>query len=185
MKSYPCLYNPKNRFYSNKHARADALNKIKEDMNISQLTVEDIKTKINNIRSQISHELKKTRGSSKSGLGTDERYEPIWWFDLAQFLIPFVKPRTGKDTLGNSMDNKKSTIVLADDTNGNTEYTSDLTTDYSSEDPTPSASTQTSKISLGIKRKKVRNETDSVGAYSKTIETLKVLNNNIVTTWGL
>lgn len=37
--------------------------------------------------------------SNRSGDGTDEKYEPVWWFDLAQFLLPHVKTRKAHDSL--------------------------------------------------------------------------------------
>lgn len=92
------MYDTKSKFYCNKHARADALAKIVISLAIPGLTLDNLKQKINNIRTQLSHELKKMK-SNRSGDGTDEKYEPVWWFDLAQFLLPHVKTRKAHDSL--------------------------------------------------------------------------------------
>ena len=78
---YPCLYDNKNRFYSNKqHPRQDALNKITRTLQedgARLITIEDIKKKMNNRCSQYNHELHKIRRTGSSGSGTDEMYEPV------------------------------------------------------------------------------------------------------------
>ncbi|KAL1493557.1 hypothetical protein ABEB36_009261 [Hypothenemus hampei] len=81
--THPCLYNPKHKFYSNKHARNEALQKITEAVAAknSNFTVEDIK-------------------NLKSGIGSDEVYEPsVWWYEKLFFLVPHVKNRKSKSTL--------------------------------------------------------------------------------------
>lgn len=78
---------------------------MKEALAPNDITIEEIKTKINNIRTQISHELKKMR-ENHSGMETEEIYEPVWWFDLAQYLIPYVKPRKSVDNLVNVEENE-------------------------------------------------------------------------------
>ncbi|KAL1488731.1 hypothetical protein ABEB36_014530 [Hypothenemus hampei] len=171
--SYPCLYDPKNKFYSNKHSRAEALNNIKRDMDISQISIEDIKSKINNVRTQISQELKKIKKTPRSGAGSEEVYEPIWWYDLAQFLVPFIKPRPGKDNIENVMEVKKSLPETIEDDSIS------MTSSESLEGVlTPITSSETSV--QRNKRKRTSTEGDSGKTLEKTIETIQVLNDNIV-----
>ncbi|KAF5273478.1 hypothetical protein FQA39_LY07495 [Lamprigera yunnana] len=53
-----CLYDTKHKFYSNNHARADPLIKITDDIkpNMPEITIEDVKKKLHNRRSQFAHE---------------------------------------------------------------------------------------------------------------------------------
>lgn len=75
------------------------MNNIKEEINIRNIKVEDIRHKLYTIRTQISHELKKINESQKSVSGSSYVYEPVWWFDHAQFLFPHMKQRKEKINL--------------------------------------------------------------------------------------
>lgn len=56
-------------------------------------TLEDIKKKINAIRSNYRRELKKIISSKRSGAGTDEIYAPkIWYFPYLHFLRKLEQP---------------------------------------------------------------------------------------------
>ena len=68
----PCLYNTKHKFYSNKHARHDALCKIWEELKdlCPQLTVEEVKKKIIKVRSQFTHEQAKINKKKWGSLAT-------------------------------------------------------------------------------------------------------------------
>ncbi|KAF5276655.1 hypothetical protein FQA39_LY06459 [Lamprigera yunnana] len=91
---HTCLYDTKHKFYSNKHAQADALIKITDDIkpNMSEITIEDVKKKLNNLRSQFAYENNKVIASRKSRISTDDIYEPtIWWYGKLLFLLPHVK----------------------------------------------------------------------------------------------
>ncbi|KAF5303250.1 hypothetical protein FQA39_LY09989 [Lamprigera yunnana] len=84
----PCLYFTKHKFYSNKHARrVDALIKITDDIkpNMPEITIEDVKKKLNNLRSQFAHENNKVIASRKSGIGTDDIYEPTIYGGKSNF----------------------------------------------------------------------------------------------------
>nr|XP_022911709.1 uncharacterized protein LOC111422726 [Onthophagus taurus] len=113
----PCLYETRHAFYANKHARAEALDSIRLQLNIPDLTIDDVKTKINNIRSQMSQELKKKR-EERSGMGADDKNEHVWWFEEAQFLLPHMKTRQGRDSLESiPVAHTESTEVTDDDEN--------------------------------------------------------------------
>ncbi|CAH0555613.1 unnamed protein product [Brassicogethes aeneus] len=100
--TYPCLYDTKHKFYSNKHARTDKLQKITDELkNIDgRVTVDDVKKKLTSLRQSFSHENTKMHDSQKSGAGTEEMYEPsVWWYEKLLFLIPHVKTRKTKSSL--------------------------------------------------------------------------------------
>jgi hypothetical protein len=100
--THPCLFDPKHKFYSNKHARADALGKIVVDLKTfnPKVEVEDVKKKWNNLRSQFSHEHHKVLASERSGMGTEDLYEPsVWWYEKLQFLLPHIRARKSTSSL--------------------------------------------------------------------------------------
>ncbi|KAF5287840.1 hypothetical protein FQA39_LY15672 [Lamprigera yunnana] len=76
----PPLQDTKPKFYS-KHAQADALIKITDDIqpNMQGITIEDVKKKLNNLRFQFAHENNEDIASRKSGIGTDDINEPAIW----------------------------------------------------------------------------------------------------------
>lgn len=101
--NYPCLFDTTSNLYKNKHARKDAIFKICECMKKSDaetITIEDVKKKITNIRSQFTHEHNKVKESKRSGAGTEDLYEPtVWWYEKLLFLIPYIKARKGESSL--------------------------------------------------------------------------------------
>ncbi|KAF5277389.1 hypothetical protein FQA39_LY06202 [Lamprigera yunnana] len=108
---HACLYDTKHKFYSNKHSRADALIKITDDIkpNMLEITIEDAKKKLNNLRSQFAHENNKVIASRKSAIGTDDIYEPtIWWYEKLLLLLPYVKVRKGKSNFDESSQQQDS-----------------------------------------------------------------------------
>ncbi|KAL1488842.1 hypothetical protein ABEB36_014637 [Hypothenemus hampei] len=164
---YPCLYDTKNKFYLNKHARADAISKIVEHLGI-EIKVEEVKTKINNIRSQLSHEMKKIR-DKPSGAGSDEVSEPVWWFDNVQFLVPHLKSRKGKDSLDNIIEESPK---ISDEEN------TGIITDID-ENSSMTPKTYTSR-SGRFSTKENDKDSGNFSSYTKTLETLKVLNERII-----
>ncbi|KXJ68663.1 hypothetical protein RP20_CCG002246 [Aedes albopictus] len=96
------LYNTKHDLYKNKHARQHALSEICESLQaiMPGINIDDVKNKINNLRSQYSRELTKHRTSARSGTGTDEMYESsAYWYPHMTFLKDFVSTRKGKSNL--------------------------------------------------------------------------------------
>lgn len=96
------LYNPKHSFYSNKHSRANALYEIANLLSEMrpQTKVDEVKSKINTMRTHYSHEVKKVRDSAKSGAATEEIYQPtVWWFDKMTFLAPHIKARKSESSI--------------------------------------------------------------------------------------
>lgn len=71
---FPCLYAIQSPLYKNKHARLDALEKIQEALRIVKpnISIIDIKAKLNGLRNTFFAEKKKTEASLRSGSGTDD-----------------------------------------------------------------------------------------------------------------
>ncbi|CAG4938807.1 unnamed protein product [Parnassius apollo] len=67
---------------------------LKEAMGIPGLDVNAVITKIKNIRSTYSQEVKKINDSMKSGAGADSIYKPsVKWFDILHDVLRSIKPR--------------------------------------------------------------------------------------------
>ncbi|KAI8115983.1 hypothetical protein FF38_01498 [Lucilia cuprina] len=99
---YPCLYNPRNQLYHNKHSRNEALEKITKNLQelIPDIKVNDVKVKISYLRSQYAREIQKQKEFTRSGMGTDEVYVPsVYWYDELKFLREYIKIRKGKNNL--------------------------------------------------------------------------------------
>ncbi|XP_073836025.1 uncharacterized protein [Musca autumnalis] len=95
--TYECLYNPKNKFYHNKHARYSAFSEIADKLKVFNELVgpSDVKNKMVYLRGQYTRELSKSK-ELKSGSGTDETYvSNAYWFEELSFLQDFVKVRKG------------------------------------------------------------------------------------------
>lgn len=90
-KNHQCLWNVKEESYRNSQARTSALEEIISDMGKADLTVNDLKNKIKNIRSIYNRELAKVLKSEKSGTGTDDIYKPqLKWFNQANSFLRAV-----------------------------------------------------------------------------------------------
>ncbi|GLV38666.1 uncharacterized protein CBL_05665 [Carabus blaptoides fortunei] len=87
-----CMWMTTSPFYRNKQKRTEALVQIalKVSKCRSQTSVEDIKNKINGIRTQYVSEINKLIIAGNRG----DVYEPtLWCFDLLSFLKPFTQPK--------------------------------------------------------------------------------------------
>lgn len=87
-RQYKCLWNLHYNLYKNKQACDAAYTSIASAMNIPDFGIAEVKTKIKNLRSTYSQELKKIECSKKSGAGTDYLYTPqVKWFkEMEAFL---------------------------------------------------------------------------------------------------
>ncbi|KAF5288641.1 hypothetical protein FQA39_LY15336 [Lamprigera yunnana] len=80
---HECLWNIKSVAYKNKQIKNSAYEDFEKTMNISGFKEKEIKSKIKNLRSTYSQELKKIKDSKKSGAATDTIYVPtIKWFKI-------------------------------------------------------------------------------------------------------
>ncbi|KAI4453982.1 hypothetical protein MML48_scaffold00007255 [Holotrichia oblita] len=95
-KDQQCLWNTKAETYKNKVHRENALKEIVKELNIQDVTVEDIKLKIKTIRTRYSSELTKVNKSVKSGTGPADVYVPkLFWYKQADtFLHAVCIPRS-------------------------------------------------------------------------------------------
>ncbi|KAF5278920.1 hypothetical protein FQR65_LT15495 [Abscondita terminalis] len=100
MKDRQCLWNTKAETYKNKVHRENALKEIVKELNIQDVTVEDVKLKIKTIRTRYSSELTKVNKSVKSGTGPDDVYVPkLFWYKQADtFLHAVCIPRSSTGT---------------------------------------------------------------------------------------
>lgn len=84
-----CLWKVKDESYLNRHlkrlAYEDLVNFLKSK-NFTNITVKDVKTKIQNLRSAFRKESKKIEDSNRSGSGVDNIYSPsLWYYNLLLF----------------------------------------------------------------------------------------------------
>lgn len=88
------LWNVKLNDYKNKDARNAAIQRIIQNLN-SECTIQDVNSKINNIRSTYIQEKNKIKISTGTGSGADDIYVPtLPWFEIAErFLSGVVKSR--------------------------------------------------------------------------------------------
>lgn len=100
---HPCLYITKSADYHNRNKRDQALKTIcnnYQEITNESITVDAVKKKINNLRSQYLDQLNKIRQSKMSGASTDEVYKPTWWlFEDMSFLSAHVAARSGESSL--------------------------------------------------------------------------------------
>jgi len=94
-KQLPELWDVRCKEYSNRDKKNSAYKKLlvyyKHLKNDS--TIEDVKKKINTLRSNFRKELKKINDSKRSGAGTDDVYQPSsWLFEELSFLTDLEKP---------------------------------------------------------------------------------------------
>lgn len=101
---YPDVYNVQSENYKNRNKRQIMLQKITDEVN-EQLgnpgvSVEDVKKKINGLRTQFFTELGKIKKSQTSGAGANEIYKPqLWCWELLYFLKDSSQMRKGESNL--------------------------------------------------------------------------------------
>ncbi|CAH1102248.1 unnamed protein product [Psylliodes chrysocephalus] len=104
---HPCLYNVHLKLYHNKHARNAALEIIKEALSTVRpgITIPEIKSKWNGLKTNCSTEHKKIQQSQTSGAGTDDIYTPsIWYYSKLSFLLDYTKPRKSMDSISDQVE---------------------------------------------------------------------------------
>lgn len=89
-KSYPCLWDVRQKEYSNKTVRNSAyevlINKCKEICKEANKTF--VCKRIANMRTSFRRELKKIRDSKRAGCSKEDIYIPsLWYFDMLLFLL--------------------------------------------------------------------------------------------------
>jgi len=70
------------------------------DKSLSNLKVEDVKKKIDCLRTSFRREYKKVEDSKKSGAGCTDIYTPsLWFYEKMMFIKNSETPRSSKSTL--------------------------------------------------------------------------------------
>lgn len=101
-KENPCLWQIKNKDYSNKQKKSAAYLQLVQKLNEveNNPTKDGVVKKINSLRTCFRKEYRKVLASEKSGAGTDDLYKPsLWYYDLLLFLIDQEEPRPSKTTV--------------------------------------------------------------------------------------
>ncbi|XP_069675804.1 uncharacterized protein [Periplaneta americana] len=122
-----CLYAVGSLDYHNKMKKNNAYEEIARQ--ISRLrpgtTAEDIRSKINGLRTQFMAEKGKIKKSQQNGSSSDEIHEPaLWCYKLLEFLNPHLKKRNSTSNIlpaHQSVDfsNEESQWVMLENTNEN------------------------------------------------------------------
>ncbi|XP_042892471.1 uncharacterized protein LOC122266706 [Penaeus japonicus] len=118
-RTLPALWRIKLDDYNNRAKKAEAydilLQKYRE--HFTSATLEDLKKKKKNLRTNFRNELRKMDECAKSGAGTEDLYESrVWFMEAMMFLRDQETPAQSRSTLSNSDDNdtsdKQGTIKL-------------------------------------------------------------------------
>lgn len=88
-REHECLWDKRCDAYKNKEMRASALEQLRVGMNIEELTLDEVKSKIKSIRNTYYLELDKIEKSTRSGAGASVYKSKAKWFDEYD---SFVKP---------------------------------------------------------------------------------------------
>nr|XP_014095752.2 uncharacterized protein LOC106621417 [Bactrocera oleae] len=83
--------------YLDRNAKAQAFNKIVQDLEMPSLNVFEVKKKWKTLRSQYLREIREFRTSKKSGSGVDDIPTPkLWCFSHLKFLESYSQVRSGE-----------------------------------------------------------------------------------------
>ena len=95
-RNHECLWNNKSENYRKTNNHEKAYKTLHSELNLPQLSVNDIRAKIKTIRTRYCSQLAKIRKSEKSAAGSNDLYVPrLFWFKQADsFLRDFVRQRT-------------------------------------------------------------------------------------------
>jgi len=105
----PMLWRIKSKEYMDKHKRINAIKKLTELLKVSRrnITEEDVKKKINILRTTFKRENNKVKKSMVSGSGTDEVYVPsLWYYKELEFLQDQMEEESGISSITEQMVNR-------------------------------------------------------------------------------
>lgn len=133
--THPQLYDVKNKNYRNKTKRLHLVGRITkvfcEKFKLTDVTIADVKRKINSLRTQYTTEKNKIKKSIVSGSGADEIYKPtLWCFPLLRFQDDGNPVRDSESSLDSFI---QETEYSTDDPNSNFEILYDVNVDQSVE----------------------------------------------------
>ena len=95
-KETPCLWQTKNKDFSNKQKKSAAYQKLSKKLAEVEKdeTKDSVVKKINSLRTCFRKEHRKVLAFERSGTGTDQLYTPtLWYYELLLFLIDQDEPR--------------------------------------------------------------------------------------------
>lgn len=102
IQQHQCIFNVKSFEYVDRNKKAQAFNTVLLEMKImdSTLTVEEIKRKWKNLRTQYMQEVRAIKQSKKSGSGVTDVYSPkLWCFQQLSFLESHIETRSSVDNI--------------------------------------------------------------------------------------
>lgn len=142
--------------------------------------MEDVKKKINNLRSQFSHEYNKVHTGGHSGEGRDDVYEPsVWWYEKLLFLTAYIKPRKSHSTLSTlSQVQVEETQSLQD---SQEEESQEILMEFIPEDTSTSCETVTNITKTPKKRYAQDQTSNNEKIVGKTMEALDILGKRLKT----
>ena len=100
-RNHECLWNNKSENYHKTNIREKAYKTLHSELNLPQLSVNDIRAKIKTIRTRYCSELAKIRKSEKSGARSNDLYVPrLFWFKRADsFLWDVCTPKDSSSNM--------------------------------------------------------------------------------------
>lgn len=107
-KDLTCLWDIRCKDYCNRDKKKCAYDKLLVVYKLlkPEATEEDVKKKINTLRSNFRKELKKIYESKRSGAGTDDIYQPsTWLFEELTFLADLEKPVDSMSSINDNSNN--------------------------------------------------------------------------------
>lgn len=106
-----CLWNIFDKEYHLREKKLAAYKEMESNLGIS---MNEIKTKVLNLRSSLGRELAKVN-KTKSGQGADELYKPNWvHWERLQFLRPVMQPGKSRDNFSESSSQEKESANSLD-----------------------------------------------------------------------
>jgi len=104
---HPCLYVQKSEDYYNRDKKWEALQTIAQQLHELYgyvISIDVIKKKIANLRTQYLEHYNKILKSKSSGVGTDDVFKPRWWlFNELSFLAPHIASRKGESSISKNI----------------------------------------------------------------------------------
>ncbi|XP_050548015.1 uncharacterized protein LOC126909621 [Daktulosphaira vitifoliae] len=109
-KDLKCLWDIRCKDYSNRDKKKDAYSELLVVYKLIKpdASIDDVKKKINTLRSNFRKELKKIHESKRSGAGADDIYQPSsWLFEELAFLADLEKPVDSTSSINDDTNNEK------------------------------------------------------------------------------
>lgn len=111
-KDLKCLWDIRCKGYSNRDKKKDAYSELLVVYKLikPEASIDDVKKKINTLRSNFRKELKKIHDTKRSGAGADDIYQPSsWLFEELAFLADLEKPVDSISSINDDTNNDKRT----------------------------------------------------------------------------